>query len=135
MSSELFALLGADPSAPDLQQAKEDAHLRAELITQLVKRRKHLGLTQKDLAKRLQTSQSVVSDIERIGGNPTMMTLQRYARGVNAELRASVRAKGFVYHSNDGWLELKTYSAPIHRTPTNSLPSWGKEELDRARVG
>lgn len=53
-------------------------------ILQLVKRRRHLKITRNQLAKIMGTSQSAVSEFERLGGNPTLFTLQRYARSVDA---------------------------------------------------
>lgn len=48
------------------------------------------GLTQADLAERLETSQAAIARLERPGSNPTVVTLRRALRaaGHNLELRA-----------------------------------------------
>lgn len=55
------------------------------VIRALINRRYFLGLTQRDVAKRLGTTQSHVSDIET-GGNPNLDTLVRYADVVEREI-------------------------------------------------
>ncbi|WP_371875913.1 helix-turn-helix domain-containing protein [Pseudarthrobacter sp. SSS035] len=48
------------------------------------------------------TSQSTVSEFERLGGNPTLFTLQRYARSVDAELVIQVKARKSRCHQPEG---------------------------------
>lgn len=89
--SRLFKELGIDAEDSQVAHAKKDAGALTETILQLVKRRKHLKITQNQLAKIMGTSQSTVSEFERLGGNPTLFTLQRYARSVDAELVVEVK--------------------------------------------
>ncbi|MFE1149165.1 helix-turn-helix domain-containing protein [Streptomyces albidoflavus] len=39
-------------------------------------------ITQKQVARAMETSQSAVSDFERLGGDPRLSTIMRYARAV-----------------------------------------------------
>lgn len=87
MSNELYELLGLDPADPKLQDAEQDANDYAHLIEQLVAARKRNGLKQKDIRIAMGTTQSAVSDVERIGSDPRISTVQRYARAVGAHLR------------------------------------------------
>jgi transcriptional regulator with XRE-family HTH domain len=58
-----------------------------ELLRRLVTTRVSLGLTQTDVAARMETSQSAIARLEAGGLNPRVETLQRYARAVGAELQ------------------------------------------------
>lgn len=49
--------------------------------------RRAQGLTQKTMAERMETTQSCVSDFERIGGDPRIHTIQRYARAMGYRAR------------------------------------------------
>jgi transcriptional regulator with XRE-family HTH domain len=75
---------------PSFAGAYEDASLRQSVLTQLIKIRKELGISQKQVAKRMQTTQSAISDLERGVGDFHLSTLQRYARAVTARIRLSV---------------------------------------------
>jgi transcriptional regulator with XRE-family HTH domain len=90
MTSNLLDLLGYDESDPEVQAARRDAAELSNLIESLVLARKERGLTQTEVAARMETTQSTVSNFERIGGNPTLGTIQRYARAVGARARFSI---------------------------------------------
>jgi transcriptional regulator with XRE-family HTH domain len=85
----IAAITGHDPNDPAEIAAAEDAAAFADLITELVAHRKERGLTQKQVAASMETTQSAVSDFERIGGNPTLSTMQSYARAVGLRLQFS----------------------------------------------
>lgn len=70
------------------QKALENAEVRREydalqdefsLIDQLISMRTKAGLTQDEVAKRLGTSKSNISRLERGRGNPSWSTLNKYA--------------------------------------------------------
>jgi DNA-binding XRE family transcriptional regulator len=82
-----FEEFGRDPA---LAEAIADAQARSGLRATLVAQRKACGLTQKDVATAMETTQSAVSDFERGSTDPHLSTLQRYARAVGA--RVVVRA-------------------------------------------
>ena len=58
-----------------------------DLKDQLVAAREARGLTQADLAEILGITQSAVSQFERLGGNPRIMTLMAYAQALNVRLQ------------------------------------------------
>ncbi|MED7954332.1 MULTISPECIES: helix-turn-helix transcriptional regulator [unclassified Streptomyces] len=90
MASTLHDLLGIDPDDPRTAAALDDATAYAELIETLVVARRKCGLTQRDVAELMGTSQSTVSEFERAGGDARYSTLQRYARAVGARLHTLV---------------------------------------------
>ncbi len=79
---DLMEALGVDPKDPRTTAMAEDFNNFEDFIVLLSEKRKAAGLTQTAVAKILETHQSVISDFERLGGNPTIETIQRYARAV-----------------------------------------------------
>jgi len=75
---------------PSFAAAYEDAALRQSVLSQLIKIRKNLGVSQRQVAERMQTTQSAVSDLEKGMGDLYLSTLQRYARAVTARVVMSV---------------------------------------------
>lgn len=86
---------------PGFADALADAEDRAALRLTLIRARKASGLTQKDVARAMETTQSAVSDFERGGTDPHLSTLQRYARAVGARLVVRTHLPGA---RSDGWL-------------------------------
>jgi transcriptional regulator with XRE-family HTH domain len=70
--------------------AYEDAEARSRVLGALVKIRQSLHLTQTQVAKRMQTTQSFVSELENGATDPHLSTLQRYARAVTARLLVKI---------------------------------------------
>jgi len=87
MSDELFELLGLDLDDSEVADALEDDANLANLMRSLHRLREARRLTQADIAERMGTTQSAVSDLERTAVDPRISTLQRYARAVGASLR------------------------------------------------
>ncbi|MEU0746555.1 helix-turn-helix transcriptional regulator [Streptomyces albogriseolus] len=94
MAPALDELLGIDPDDPIVAAEVEDSEAYASLVESLVVLRKRRGLTQQDVADYMETTQSVVSDFERVGGNARYSTLQRYARAVGARLCSMIDPTG-----------------------------------------
>jgi ribosome-binding protein aMBF1 (putative translation factor) len=59
------------------------------VIGEIIKARVEKGMTQKELAKKMGTKQSVISRLERGNGNPSLKFLQRLAQAL--ELRLMIR--------------------------------------------
>jgi ribosome-binding protein aMBF1 (putative translation factor) len=80
--------------------AAADAELEDEfsLIHALIKARVDAGLTQDEVAKRMDTSQAVIARLESGGRSPSTRTLHRFAEatGTKLQIRFEVekRAKG-----------------------------------------
>ena len=79
----------ANPEFPALV----DAHLeRRRLQRALAAKRQELGLTQAEVAARMETSQSAVARIEAGEVDAKMSTLQRYAIAIGHEIEFSLRS-------------------------------------------
>ena len=59
------------------------------LATAVIEARKHAGLTQKELAESIKTSQGAVSRLESGATNTTIATLQRVAEATGTHLKIS----------------------------------------------
>lgn len=86
MTDSLAELAGFPDDDPEVVAARADAAAYANLIEGLVELRHRRHMTQADVAEAMDTTQSVVSHFERLGGDARFSTVQRYARAVGAEL-------------------------------------------------
>ena len=73
-------------SNPEVRQAYENPPLPLAAARSVVERRKELGMTQKDLADSLETSQAQVWRIESGQFNPTLKTLSRLEKVLDIQL-------------------------------------------------
>jgi transcriptional regulator with XRE-family HTH domain len=89
ISADLLAELGLEADDLEVQHGVEDAEAIARLVRTLVDARKKSGLTQKQVAERMGTTQSAVSDLERTAGDPRLSTLQRFGRAVGLRVRVA----------------------------------------------
>lgn len=89
---DFLSELGFDTEDPCVRAAADDAQTHARIIETLVHIRRDRVMKQSDVAERMGTTQSRVSNFERIGGDPRLSTLLRYARAVDTKLRISAMA-------------------------------------------
>ncbi|GAA1259243.1 hypothetical protein GCM10009677_07660 [Sphaerisporangium rubeum] len=91
MDPNVAELLGIDLSDPEVHRENVAIDRDMRLIEQLVHLRKKLGLTQTQVAERMGRSQAAVSDFERLGGDPHLSTIRRYALALGATVHHIVR--------------------------------------------
>lgn len=96
MDASEESLLRRRQADPLFQQTFEDTQARNELIQFLVRLRWKHKWSQADLAKRLRTTQSAVSDLENGRSQPRLSTLQRWARVFGHRLELQLWAGPFV---------------------------------------
>ncbi|WP_227763702.1 helix-turn-helix domain-containing protein [Zhaonella formicivorans] len=70
---------------PEFKQAWEETELEFNIAKAIIQRRKELGLSQKDIAEKLNTKQSAISRIES-GQNLTISMLHKLAKALNMEV-------------------------------------------------
>ena len=72
---------------PRLKKAYEQEDVRAKLAVRITELRREKKLSQAELARRLHTTQQVVSDIETFRhANLTLLTVQKIAQALNSRL-------------------------------------------------
>lgn len=82
MDEYLADLLGIDLADARTGVALDDTERVMRLVETLVRHRKSRKIPQKQVADLMETTQSAVSDFERLGGDPRLSTIMRYARAV-----------------------------------------------------
>ena len=92
---DLDQLLEEELRDEGFRAAYEDAMARSALLRTLVGRRGVQGISQKEVAARMGTTQSAVSDLERGATDPRLSTLQRYARAMGCQIHIVLRADRF----------------------------------------
>ncbi|MER6826496.1 helix-turn-helix transcriptional regulator [Streptosporangium sp. NPDC000563] len=90
MDQHIADLLGIDLDDPAVRRESAAIERDMQLIEALVATRKQLGLSQADVASRMGRTQPSVSDFERVGGDPHLSTIRRYALAIGAEVRHTV---------------------------------------------
>ncbi|KND27309.1 Antitoxin HigA [Streptomyces sp. ADI96-02] len=103
MDEHLAGLLGLDLDDAQTSAAASDVDAVMMLVETLVKHRKACRITQKQVAQTMETTQSAVSDLERLGGDPRLSTLLRYARAVGMAVAIRPHVVDEPALSTDSW--------------------------------
>ncbi|MFC1538077.1 helix-turn-helix domain-containing protein [Candidatus Latescibacterota bacterium] len=74
---------------PELAKEYEALGEEYEIIRQIIRARIEAGLTQKELAERIETKQSNVSRIESGNANPSIAFLKRIAKATGTKLHVA----------------------------------------------
>ena len=77
----------------EISQAYNNFGPEFALIELIIKRRIEQGLTQKELARKIDTKQSAVSRLESGSYNPSLTFLQKVAEALDARLKISLSAR------------------------------------------
>jgi len=76
---------------PGFKEAQEETRLEYEIARALIKARIEKGLTQAEVAKRMNTKQSVISRVENARTLPSLSFLKRLAHVLNASLHVQFK--------------------------------------------
>lgn len=79
-----------ESESPDERLALELAREDQSLVVRLIELRKQRGISQEELADRLGIAQATISGFERLGNDPRMSTVRRYARALGVMVRHHV---------------------------------------------
>lgn len=71
---------------PEFKKAWEESELEYQIATQLIEARLAKNLSQRDLAKKMKTSQAVVSRLESMNANPSLSLLKRITQALDVKL-------------------------------------------------
>lgn len=74
---------------PEFKKVWQDSEVEYQLSRKLIKARMKRKLSQRDLAKKVKTSQAAISRIEGMNGNPSLSLLKRIATALNTKLQIS----------------------------------------------
>ena len=76
---------------PGFKEAQEETRLEYEIARALIKARIEKGLTKAEVAKRMNTKQSVISRVENARTLPSLSFLKRLAHVLNASLQVQFK--------------------------------------------
>lgn len=71
---------------PDVRESYEEQAAEFNVAQELIAARARAGLTQRDVAERMGTTQSVIARLEGGMRAPSMRTVQRYAQAVGGRV-------------------------------------------------
>jgi len=74
---------------PEFKKIWEESEVEYKLACKLIEARIAKKMSQRDLAKKIGTSQAAISRIEAMNGNPSLSLLKRVAGALNSELQIS----------------------------------------------
>lgn len=111
MFEDIEAELGIDSSDPRLKLASELVKQDRDLIEALVSLRIRKDLSQSDVAEVLGRHKSAVSNFERLGADPHLSTIRRYAAAINARIMhvvEDVEDSSIQHVADHGWVSVWT---------------------------
>ena len=76
---------------PEFAKAWKESEPEYLLARELIKNRLEKKMSQRELAKKLKTSQAVISRLETMSGNPTLYQLKKIASALGTNLQVSFR--------------------------------------------
>jgi transcriptional regulator with XRE-family HTH domain len=127
--TSLADLLGVDLSSASECRAVFLEESDARLIRDLVELRVRLGLSQKDLADRLEIAQSSIAAFERYDNDPKLSTIRRYAHALGALVSHSVEEdRGQLPNTRD-WEADATLSFSMRVSMKREIPGRGWSEV------
>jgi len=71
---------------PEFKKAWEESEPEYQLARQMIKKRLKNKISQRTLAKKLKTTQAVISRIETMSANPSLSLMKRIAKSLDAKL-------------------------------------------------
>lgn len=77
---------------PEVRKALKESELEFQIAKSILDARIKRGMTQKELARRLKTKQSVISRVETVKTTPTLSFLKRVAETLDIPLRVELGA-------------------------------------------
>lgn len=76
---------------PEFRKVYEESRLEYEIARAIIRARIEKGLTQKQLADKLNTRQSVISRVESANTTPSLSLLKRLAQALNTTLQVQFK--------------------------------------------
>ncbi|MFH1971821.1 MAG: helix-turn-helix transcriptional regulator [Patescibacteria group bacterium] len=75
---------------PKVRRALKESELEFQIARSIIEARVKRGLTQKELARRLNTKQSVISRLETIKTTPSLSFLKKLTEALDVSLRVQI---------------------------------------------
>ena len=89
--TKLTALRRRWMQSPEFKEAYEELRLEFELAKKLIEARTNSGLSQEELAQRMNTSQSAIARLEGGASLPSLRSLAKFAEATNTEIEIHLK--------------------------------------------
>ena len=76
---------------PKFKKAWDDIEIESSIAEGMIGKRIEKNISQRDLAKKINSTQAVISRIESMNANPSINTLKRIAKALDAKLEIKIR--------------------------------------------
>lgn len=76
---------------PAFKQAYDDLAPEYQIVRSIIERRIQKGVTQADLARKADTSQSIIARLEKGTYNPSLRFLKKVAKAIDAQVKISLK--------------------------------------------
>lgn len=76
---------------PAFKKVWDESEVEYQLACQLIEKRLANKMSQRTLAKKAMTTQTVICQIENMDANPTITLLQKIAKALNTDLKISLK--------------------------------------------
>lgn len=96
MKNKLYTLkddLGKRLKDPEFRRFWQESEVEYQLARKLIEKRLKQKISQRDLAKRVKTTQAVISRIEGMNSNPSLNFLKRLADALDSRLEIRIVPK------------------------------------------
>lgn len=138
--SQWGSLLDDDESETSEERLAVDlAREGQHLVVTLIETRKRLNISQEQLAQRIGVTQATISAFERIGNDPRMSTIRRYARALGVMVRHHVEDEAncfgshYLAHVSDrGVTQQETAEAVRRGLRSQFSTDWSRPPADYA---
>ena len=75
---------------PEFKKAWDEIDLEASIAEGIIGKRIEKNISQRDLAKKINSTQAVISRIETMEANPSIKTLKRIAKALDAKVEIKI---------------------------------------------
>ena len=76
---------------PEFKKAWDETEIESSIAKGMIGKRIEKNISQRDLAKKINSTQAVISRIEGMNANPSINTLKRIAKALDAKLEIRIR--------------------------------------------
>ena len=75
---------------PEFKKAWDEIELESSIAESIIGKRIKKNMSQRDLAKKINSTQAVISRIETMEANPSIKTLKRIAKALDAKVEIKI---------------------------------------------
>ena len=76
---------------PEFKKAWDEIEIESTIAEGVIGKRIEKNISQRDLAKKINSTQAVISRIESMNANPSIKTLKKIAKALDAKLEIKIR--------------------------------------------